>query len=691
MTNINNLKFTNMKKFFLLSLSLVLGFSAFAQVRASKAAKDFSVTAQKPSAERIIDAPAAEGIQYQMPQSVMSSRATYEYFDEFESIVTNYDLQSNSALGNRIAVWPDGTAAFTATWDHSGNNQYPDRGTGYNYYDGSEMGEMPEVRQEPVKSGWPSLAACGNGELLASHATGVNLYYRPTKGEGTWTLVKNWGASYGSPTWPRVVVSGPNNEYVHLVMCKQNNIGTSANPIYENHIYYVRMTRNGDTFEETIEFADFPGLDNSADGDYRNQLSADDYVMAANGDNVAVMFSSYTTEVFYMISHDNGATWERQIIAPYPILGTDGNPVHAIDFEDYPEGMTDSINTSDNSHSIAIDNDGVVHAAFGLFHWKVADSDSYTYWPVYGFGMVYWNSNYVNPQGGHEIPIFGTFDGDAAHTEWQANGVGYTLMPERIAELSEADGNEGNLRIFALIDEDGDGYYGGYENSTGATWHYRTFGCASMPGVSVDENGDLIIVYNVWSEVRVCQTTSFSYRSAYVTCKLDGEWYDDAINLGEDFIHEYDEVYATTASPKAYNGEFWVMYNADENQGLFLDINDNYPDSNGGVMTENVMWAVKVTPRLGINDNDAVNPMTAVRAYPNPATDVLTLEINASMASDMNVSFYNITGQKVMSKMISVNTGINSASINVNELESGVYFCSVTANGFNKAVKVIVK
>ena len=83
--------------------------------------------------------------------------------------------------------------------------------------------------------------------------------------------------------------------------------------------------------------------------------------------------------------------------------------------------------------------------------------------------------------------------------------------------------------------------------------------------------------------------------------------------------------------------------------------------------------------------------MTAVRAYPNPATDVLTLEINASMASEMNVSFYNITGQMVMSKTVNVTTGVNSTKINVNELESGVYFCSVTANGFNKAVKVIVK
>ena len=400
-------------------------------------------------------------------------------------------MQSNSALGNRIAVWPNGCASFVATWDHSQNTGFPDRGTGYNHYcpDTKGMGEEPEVRQEPVKSGWPSIAACGEGELLASHATGVNLYYRPTRGEGEWTLIYNWGNDYGAPTWPRVICSGANDEYVHLVMCKQISVGDG----YDNHVYYVRLKHVGDEWEIPSELNDFPGVDNDADGEYRNQLSADDYVMAANGDDVAVMFGGYTTELFYMISHDNGETWERQIIAPYPIMGADGNPVHAIAFEDYPEGMTDSIQTNDNSFSIAIDNNGVVHAACGLFHWKVADSDSYTYWPIYGFGIMYWNSNYTNPQGGHEIPIFGTFSGDANHPEWQANGLGYTLMPDRLMELAETDGNEANLRVLGHIDEDGDGYYGSYENATGATWHYRTLGCATMPGVSVDENGNICI------------------------------------------------------------------------------------------------------------------------------------------------------------------------------------------------------
>ena len=682
-----------MKKVLFFSLAMAVAMTGFAQrASVSNDVKNASATAKKPAAARQIDGSAAQGIQFSMPQNMVNTSRSLDDFDEYQIMTTNYDLQSNSAIGNRIATWPDGSASFVATWDHSGQTSFPDRGAGYNFYSPDQgMGDEPEVRQEPMKSGWPSIAACGDGEILASHATGVNLYYRPTKGQGEWELIYNWGNDYESPTWPRVVVSGPNNEYVHVVMCKQISLPDGT---LDNHVYYVRIKHVGDTWDVPQELLDFPGIDNSADGEYRNQLSADDYVMAANGNNVAVMFSSYTTEVFYMISHDNGETWERQIIAPFPILGADGNPVHAINFDDYPEGMTDSIHTSDNSHSIAIADDGTVHAAFGLFHWKVADADSYTYWPAYGYGICYWNSNYTNEQGTHEIPIFGSFSGDAAHTEWMANGVGYTLIPERLEELAQAGNNYNNLCVFGYVDENGDGEIT-YDNVTGATWHYRSLGLATMPSVSVDNLGDVCIVYSVWAESRVCGSTNFCYRSIYAAYKdFAGEWVldENGINLCQDFMHEMDEAYPCVAATNGYNGVFWVMYSADQNQGLYLDISDTYPNSNGGVLTENYFYACMIRPEgMGINEQEAINPMTSTRVYPNPASDVLNIEVNASQASEMSISVYNIMGQNVMNQNVNVTTGMNTRNINISELNSGIYFVTVKANGFENTMKFIVK
>ena len=356
--------------------------------------------------------------------------------------------------------------------------------------------------------------------------------------------------------------------------------------------------------------------------------------------------------------------------------------------------MIDTIHTSDNSHSITIDDNGVVHATFALFHWKVADADSYTYWPAYGYGIVYWNSNYTNEQGTHEIPIFGTFSGDAAHTEWMANGVGYTLIPDRIDELSQAGNNQNNLIVFGYVDENGNGQID-YENVTGASWHYRSLGLATMPSISVDDLGDICIVYSVWSETRVNAATNFCFRSIYAAYKdFSGEWKldENGIYLCEDFMHELDEAYPCVASTRGYNGQFWVMYSADENQGLYLDISDSYPNSNLGVLTENYQYACLIRPEgLSVNESEAINPMTSTRVYPNPATDVLNIEVNASQASEMNISVYNIMGQNVMNKTVNVTTGMNTRSISTSELNSGIYFLTVKANGFENTMKFIVK
>ena len=83
--------------------------------------------------------------------------------------------------------------------------------------------------------------------------------------------------------------------------------------------------------------------------------------------------------------------------------------------------------------------------------------------------------------------------------------------------------------------------------------------------------------------------------------------------------------------------------------------------------------------------------MTSVRVYPNPATDVLNIEVNASQSSAMNISVFNIMGQKVMEDNVNISTGVSRPSINTSSLSSGVYFVTVKANGFENTQKFIVK
>ena len=671
-----------MKKVLLVSLALTVGMTGFAQrVVVKDSAKKATATAQRPSNERIIDGSAVQGMQFNMSENMVNASRSLDDFEEFNAMTTNYDLQSNSALGNRVAVWDDGAASFVATWDHSGNTGFPDRGAGYNYYDpaGMALYEEPEVRQEPMKSGWPTIAACGDGEIMASHASGTNVYYRPTKGEGEWELVTN----FPDGTWPRIVCSGNNDKYIHLAMADQ----VSEGGVNVNHLYYVRIAHEGDNWE-VGEMMAMPLIDNAQGGEYNNTLGADDYVMAANGNNVAILIGSYTTDLFYIISHDNGETWEKQMVFEFPIEG-----MSAYDWDNHPDGWPAALITSDNSHSIAIDNNGVVHVAFGMYRWRPTDDSHYTYWPAYNFGIVYWNSNYTNEQGGHNIPLFGKWSHDYEMFPDYGDTISFALDIDRLDALCEAEGNN-NLHYFGYVDENGNGTMD-YDNVIGATWHYRSMGLATLPGISIDDEGNLIVCYSVWSETRVCAMTDFSYRTIYVTCRdKGGTWFDDAINLAEDFVHDYEEQYSCSTSPKANKDGFWVLYSADEYQGLYLDISDTYPNSNNGQLSENYIYAVKVVPTMegwNVEENQAVNPMTSTRVYPNPATDVLNIEVNASQASQMNISVYNIMGQKVMEQNTTVSTGINVPSISTAELTSGIYFVTVKANGFENTMKFIVK
>ncbi len=668
-----------MKRILFLSLALAVAMTGFAQKHVLKMDKNATQTATF-DRNRVFDGSEAESMQFVMPEHMTKASLP----DEYLIMTTYYDLQSNSAIGNRMTTWPDGTVSAVATWDMSGTNAYPDRGAGYNYYDGNNFGEEPSARIEPEKSGWPTIAAIGNGEIMASHASGVNVYYRPTKGEGEWTLVHN----FPEVTWPRIVVSGPNNEYVHIVMAYQENIGTSTDPHYLNHVYYSRSTDGGQTWSDPVE----PELiDNTEEGMFRNQISADDYVMASNGNDVAIMFSGYTYDVFYLISHDNGETWERQVIARFPMEDFD-----AYEFNDYPTGMPAPVITSDNSHCIAIDNNGTVHAAFALFRWQATDDGHYTYWPANNFGVVYWNSEYTNEQGGHEIPLVGEWSQDAILFPELGDTIGYSLYDERVMALAEADGHQ-HLHFTGVVDENGDGEIG-YENVTGATWHYRSFGLTTQPALSVDNRGNVVMMFNTWSETRVPDLTGIALRGAYVVGKdYSGEWYDEygtTINISESFIHSIFETFYTTAAARAYNGEFWTGFFEDDFQGLFLDRSDDYPNSNNGQLTENQFYAIKVVPDWegwGLEDNEAVNPMTSMRVYPNPVQDQLNVEINASQASLANIAVYNITGQKVMEQNVNISTGINRPAINTTSLTSGIYFVTVKANGFENSQKFIVK
>jgi hypothetical protein len=626
-----------MKRFLCLAIALTFGLATFAQ-RSSYIKLDHPKVNQSveatfvkpfdPVVEATDFAPPANMVQVQTSKSGMS-------FSETHVWTTQYDLQTNAALGNRVYAWPDGTVAATATWGMTGAPGFPDRGSAYNYYDGSSWGALPTARIEPVRSGWPSIAPLGaNGEVVVSHGGtpfGINVYTRETKGTGAWTATSLPNPAPHELTWPRVVTSGADNNTIHVVATDQ---------LGNDPIFYNKSSDAGANWDGWIPM---PALDS----EFYNWIhAADDYVFARNGDVLALAFFSAWYDIFFLKSTDGGETWEHHVAweHPYPTFSWETTLT------------TDTLYTNDNSGHIAIDNDGIVHLVWGVSrvaHWE--PGTTYNYWP-YTQGVGYWNETMG------QIPTHPT-------------NPHHTLNPNNLLSMG--------MLVGWVPDETGSGQLDIFDLDL---MTYRALGLTNSPTIAIDEIGTIVVAFSTVSETR--DNGEFYYRSIYTSYKdgIYGTWYINEDNLMDNFIHLFDEGIYPTAAAQAYDNTFWLIYNADNAPGTALDDDHGYHD--------NQMYAVKITPTI-VGINEFANPISNISsAYPNPVTGThFNVDINLSRTSkSAQVTVHNIAGQMVHQQNLgTLSIGMNRVQVDVTGYQSGIYFYTVIVDDYKETKKVIVR
>ncbi len=623
-----------MKKLLCLTIALAFGATTFAQrtyqkINHPKANEAVQATYQAPND------PAVEATAFTPPENmvqVQTNRSSMNY-EETHIWTAQYDLQTNAALGNRVYQWPDGTVGAVATW--STDDITGTRGAGYNFFDGTSWGPLPTQRVEPVYSGWPTYAAVGeNGEGLASHGGtpfGINFYKREIKGEGDWVQKPLPPNPEGFElTWPRLISSGENNNHLHVVATDQ---------VGNDPLFYTFSTDGGETWNDWM---DMPALDSEF---YNWNHSADDYVFASNGDVVVLAFFSAWMDIFYLKSTDGGENWEHHVVweHPYPTFDWDLTIT------------TDTLYAPDNSGHVAIDNDGLVHMVWGVA--RVGHNEpgtTYQYWPITD-GVGYWNETMG------QIPT---------HPE----NPHWTLSAENLDEMG--------MLVGWVPDEDGDGEVNIFDFEV---MSYRALGLSTYPTIAIDDVGTIVVAYATVSETR--NNGEFYYKSIYASYKdgVYGTWYPAEDNLMDNFIHLFDEGYGTTAAARAYDNTFWLIYNADNTPGLALDEDHPYQD--------NFMFAVKLNPVV-VGLNQYVNPITNISsAYPNPASGShVYFDLSLSKASNnIVVDVYNLAGQLVSQQKMSASMGMERIAIETNNLQSGVYFTTITVDNYKETRKFVVK
>lgn len=128
-----------------------------------------------------------------------------------------YDLQTNSSVQRRILNHSNGT--ISATWTFSNNSDWSNRGTGYNYFNGSSWGSIPSNTLESERTGWPNPLATSQGkEIIISHSTASSIMrrvQRNTIGSGSWS--QDNLTNQNAQVWGRSAVGGANGNTIHHV------------------------------------------------------------------------------------------------------------------------------------------------------------------------------------------------------------------------------------------------------------------------------------------------------------------------------------------------------------------------------------------------------------------------------------------------------------------------------------------
>ncbi|RLD31356.1 MAG: hypothetical protein DRI83_12565 [Bacteroidetes bacterium] len=550
---------------------------------------------------------------------------------------TFYDLQTNASLNNRFQVWDDGTMA--AVWTRGMEaTSFPNRGTAYNYFDGTNWEPWPTVRLEDRRCGWPSIAAWGaEGEITVAHngSEGLEWMQRETKGSGAWTQTNFLGPAgiENDLTWPRMITTGDNNEYIHLFV--HSYVEYMGQP---GALLYSRSDDGGDTWDPHNIILDGMGQDDVF------EIQADGYTMSAKGNTVCVLVGSPWMDLFYMRSDDNGDTWDKQIVweHPYPLL----DPVNM---------YTDTFFCMDRTAQMTLDDDGHAHVVFALQR-AISEESGYGLYawnPDYD-GIAYWNDE-MEP-----------FSGDIN-----------ALAPPQLG-FPDSEMIQDVNYIGWMQDVDGDGLV-----TLEGIQEYHSSGMSQMPSIYVDEFGNRFVIYasNTETFVYTGYTEPVNYKHIWARRYSGGAW-GEFVDLNDNISHVFDEcIYPLIG--KASGQSMHYIYNVDIGPGSgFLGTHE--------YQQNRIIYGYYDFP-VGIGENISGVQGISVELSPNPATDKVMVKFNLEDPADVSVSIMNITGQRVREVKQGQMNGCININIEVGDLPAGTYVCTVKAGNALATEKLIVR
>ncbi len=556
-------------------------------------------------------------------------------FDNVVIGTTWYDSQTVN-YGNimpRMWAYEDGTVG--AIWMSAGEGLVPERGAGYNYYNGTEWGTpVPHVGPAD-RTGWPNYAPYGpNGEIIAVYRYIANegpiwFFKRDVKGEGEWDFFQVNGPEGTSLVWHSMTTSGENHEYIHLLAESYDTPVAGQT----NALLYFRSADGGTTWDPDGVIIDGLGID------YLPTINSLSYTWANPvGNTIAFTYGFDEWGGWVFKSNDNGDTWER-----ITVFESVYDPLD-------PPTDTEPFGCGLGSSAVALDSEGKAHVVFNRMI-RIFEAGTGYYYPLNADGLIYWNED----------------------------------MEPLDTTIISSTGLENLMDGGYLC-----GYVFGYDPSVGVEIPSGQPGYANsicgFPVISIDGNDNIFIASsNIAPDY---SNGTYLYRHIVANSSFDGglTW-NGMVDLNDDFQFIFSECAFPAMAPVVDN-TIYFLFQEDDAPGTFEWPNEQ-PEAN-----ENEMYMMTVPKSffVGIEENEVALNFELSQPYPNPAATQAVLNVVLQENSHVMVNILNATGQSVyFSDMGNLRKGSHQLRLNVENLPAGIYHCSVNVDGQAASRKIMVR
>jgi len=565
---------------------------------------------------------------------------------------TNYDLQSNGSVGDRIVVNADGSIAAVWTYATGDGGTYADRGTGYNYFNGTTWGPIPTARIENVRVGWGNIVNTRSGrEVVLAHGSSnkTNLATRPVKGTGTWansnTTLPNVSAGNW---WPRMVSSNPRGGDTVYAISISYPVA-SGGALYmgqDGALLFSRSVNGGVTWDITNQIPAPFGPAN-----YKG-FSGDGYAIAAMGSTVAIVGGDSGTDLTLAKSTDGGVTWLSTTVMQFPIPLWDPTTVTS---DINGDSVADTVETNDGNLAIALDNFGKAYVAYGRMRIlnDSPDANGYSYFP-YTDGLYVW-----------------------------AEG-----MPMQTAGF-----NPGNNFAAFIEDlgEQGTIYFPTVPSGSFPFGLTRANSLTSFPSMAFDASNNLYLSYSaVVDSLSSLPDAAKLVRHIYVTKSCDGgvNWSNPLDLDPNDPDLPQEGIYASLA--KNIDGNLHIVYQRDLYPGNGIP-GASTPNPDGAQLDagNDIVYVRVPTTDIscpivtGIKNESS--SIATLSFYPNPATTNGTIDVVLKENAKMDIVVMSSIGQTVYTTSVNGTAGSIKVDVNLSNLSNGIYFYQVKIAN-NKAI-----